>query len=109
MPLFQFNDMNNKEFGDAKLIRKRAVKPFKYEKTAARKFTINDGMQGYITVKATQSIKTHDELNFVRGDKIQLDTSGSYAVVANFTKDVNDKQLTLLKSDYSVTYTLDLE
>ncbi len=106
--ILQLNDNNSKEFGDAKLIRTNSVKEFKYEQIDSRRFVVNDPTEGFKTVTASQSIKTREELNFVYGDKIQLETMSKPLLVANITKKVNDKQLTLLKNSWSVEYILDL-
>lgn len=106
--ILQLNDNNSKEYGDAKLIRNKSVKDFKYEQIDSRKYVRNDPAQGYITLKASQSIKTHEELHFVFGDKIKLDAYDKELVVVNISKKVNDKQLMLLKQNISVEYILDL-
>lgn len=106
--ILQLNDNNSKEYGDAKLIRNKSVKDFKYEQVDSRKYVRNDPVHGFITMKASQSIKTHEELNFVFGDKIKLDAYDKELVVVNISKTVNAKQLMLLKQNYSVTYILDL-
>ncbi|QVK17722.1 hypothetical protein KHQ81_12855 [Mycoplasmatota bacterium] len=106
--ILQMNDNNSKQYGDAKLIRKNSVKTFKYEQIDSRKYVSNDPTNGLMWMKASQSIKTHEELHFVYGDKIILDAYDKELVVANISKKVNSKQLMLLKQNLSVEYILDL-
>lgn len=106
--LMQFNDNKSKEYGDATLIRKDKVIHFKYQQAGARQFTVYDAVDGFVNVKANQTIVTRDDLNFVKGDRIQLDTLGIELKIQNFTKEINAPQLMYLATDYSVVYTLDL-
>lgn len=106
--ILQLNNLNNNEFGDAKLIRKNTVKEFKYENIKPRSFGINHPVQGFLKVTASHSIKTHEELNFVINDQIQLDIYEKPLKIINITKDVKSQQLMFLKTNYSVTYILDL-
>ncbi len=107
--LLQLNDNVSKEYGDAKLIRKNSIVNFKYEPIDARKYVRNDPHQGFITLKASQSIKTHEELNFVYGDKIKLDAFDKELTVVNTSKDIKNKpQMMFMQNSFSVEYILDL-
>jgi hypothetical protein len=108
--LFQFNNNTSQEFGTAKLIRKNiTISEFQYQQLDGRSYRINDPVQGYVNVKASQSIKTTEELDFVNGDLIKLDTYKKPLRVANMSKKVKDKQLMFLDNSLSVEYILDLE
>lgn len=95
-------------YGDAKLIKKDSVHDFKYKTVTARSFMFEDPIDGFRVVKATQSILTNADLKFAMGDKIKLDISDKEFTIVNITKEINEKQLSLLNKKYSVKYILDL-
>lgn len=108
-----FIELNNQDanhLATGKLQRDNIKTPFKYETLKkSRRYSKEDPMDGFMSMKSNVSIKTNTELNFVKGDKVYLQEHDHYLRVVNFTKDIDEKQYMFLNNATKITYTLDLE
>lgn len=97
------------QLATGKLERKGKRFAFRYDVVESRRFTREDPMEGLMNFRATMTIETNSNLNFVHGDKIYLDGSKKAMKVQNISTSTPKKgQHLYLKKPVEKKWTLDL-
>lgn len=106
-----FLELNNRDANQiavGKLIREGREIGFNYKTIeGSRNITKYSTSGNFFTMKATTSIKTNDNLNFVIGDQVELEHFGTLRV-GNVEPIVDERQSMFL-NEPNVSYILDLE